>query len=402
MDLLGITVQPYAWGSRTAIPELLGIPNPAGTAQAELWMGAHPAAPSPVVRGGAEVPLDAVIAADPVGELGAAVARRFGGRLPFLLKVLAAHSALSIQLHPDRATAEAGFAADNARGLAPDASGRVYVDDWPKPEILCALTRFEVLAGLRAPREAAEVLARLGVADLEPLIADLRAATGSAAAAAAVGATLGRLLSRPREDVPGLVEAVVAACADAAHRDGPFAAAYDAVVRVSADHPGDIGLVCSLLMNHTVVEPGEALFMDAGGVHAYIQGTGVELMAASDNVIRAGLTPKHIDVPELLRVLDPAVPVPVLKAREESPGVEVFDTAVPEFRLRRVTVDGESDVLPGDGEPRILLCVQGGAEVVSSTDRLALRRGRSCFVSAADRDVRVVGSGTLFLASPGE
>src|SRR5262249_22800513 len=144
VDLLRNIIQPYAWGSTTAIAELLGVDNAEGKPQAELWMGAHPTAPSRLERDGAETTLEAVIAADPVGELGAATAERFGGRLPFLFKVLAARKALSIQLHPDRAQAEAGFAAEEARGVPRDARERVYVDDWPKPEVLCALTPFEV------------------------------------------------------------------------------------------------------------------------------------------------------------------------------------------------------------------------------------------------------------------
>jgi mannose-6-phosphate isomerase len=397
VDLLSNTIQPYAWGSVTAIAELLGIDNPDGTPQAELWMGAHPAAPSAVTRDGLSTTLDKVIAADPIRLLGAPVASRFGDRLPFLLKILAARKALSIQLHPNRVQAEAGFAAEEARGVPLGARERVYVDDWPKPEILCALTPFEVLAGLRPPQEAAEVLGRLGVGDLDDIVDTLR----DDATAATVSGALARLLSWPEASKQNLAEQVVAAAADVALQDGPFAASYAAVVRVSADHPGDIGLVCSLLMNHTVVEPGDALFMDAGGVHAYISGTGIELMAASDNVIRAGLTPKHIDVPELLRVLDPEVPVPILKARQESPGVEVFDSPVPEFRLRRITVDGEFVVLPGDGGPRILLCIEGAAEVTSGTEHLALGRGQSCFLSASDEHVRLTGVARLFLAAPG-
>src|ERR1700741_2545042 len=131
-------VQPYAWGSRTAIAELQGRHAPAPGPEAELWMGAHPSAPSGGERHGGRTPLDAVIAADPAAELGADCAAEFGGRLPFLLKVLAAEKALSIQVHPSRAQAEAGYAAENARGLAANDPARNYVDDWPKPELLYA------------------------------------------------------------------------------------------------------------------------------------------------------------------------------------------------------------------------------------------------------------------------
>lgn len=397
MDLLRNTVQPYAWGSATAIPDLLGTDNPDGAPQAELWMGAHPCAPSAVVRDGAETPLDALIAADPAGLLGERTAARFGGRLPFLLKVLAADKALSIQLHPDRARAEAGHAAEEARGVPRGARERVYVDDWPKPEILCALTPFEVLAGLRPAHEAAAVLAHLGVDELGGLVADLR----ERPLPSSVGKAFTALLEWPAADRGALVARVVTAAAEAAERGGEFKEAYEAVGRVARDHPGDIGLVCSLLMNHSVVEPGQALFMDAGGVHAYLRGTGIELMANSDNVIRAGLTPKHIDVPELVRVFDPAVPVPVLTGRQESPGVEVFDTSVPEFTLRRLTVGGAPVTVPADANPRLLLCVEGAGTVTSGVRTLELRRGGCVFLAATDVGVTVGGTGRFFLAAPG-
>ncbi|HZP50168.1 mannose-6-phosphate isomerase, class I [Actinocrinis sp.] len=400
MDLLRNTVQPYAWGSPTAIPQLLGVDNPEGTAQAELWMGAHPTAPSKLTRAAREISLDQVIAAAPELELGEATAERFNGRLPFLLKVLAARKALSIQLHPDRAQAEAGFAAEEARGVPRDARERVYVDDWPKPEVLCALTPFEVLAGLRPAAQAAAILSRLGVGALETVAAELRANPKPATVARA----LATLLSWPTAERAALVSEVVAAAARLAAEPSEFQAAYDAVGRVAQDHPGDIGLVCSLLMNHAIVEPGQALFMGAGGVHAYIQGTGIELMANSDNVIRAGLTPKHIDVPELVRVLDPEVAVPILTARQVAPGIEEFETPVPEFRLRRLTVDSASSPLtvPGDGLPRILLCVEGAAMAASGDQTLELGRGQSCYLSAADVLVTLTGDAVLFLASPGE
>ena len=428
MDLLRNTVQPYAWGSTTAIPELLGVDNPEGTPQAELWMGAHPTAPSALERGGVWATLDAVIAADPQTELGTETARRFGGRLPFLLKVLAAQKALSIQLHPDRAQAEAGFAAEEARGVPRGARERVYVDDWPKPEVLCALTPFEVLAGLRPASAAAEILAGLAVGALDGLIDELRADPKPTTVARALAA----LLAWPENQRAALVDDVVAAAARAAAEPSLYQAAYAAVGRMAADHSGDIGLVCSLLMNHAIVQPGQALFMGAGGVHAYIRGTGVELMANSDNVIRAGLTPKHIDIPELVRVLDPEVAVPILAARQiggtpdegvgEGGRVEEFDTPVPEFRLQRLTVQSEQPDpseqpnhstrpsaesasaplrVPGDGLPRILLCVEGSATVTSGDDTLELARGRSCFLSAADAPVTLTGHARLFLASPG-
>jgi mannose-6-phosphate isomerase len=393
MDFLRPVVQPYVWGSRTAIAELQGRPVPAPGPEAELWMGAHPSAPSAVSR--APATLDAVIAADPDRELGPECASRFSGRLPFLLKVLSAERALSIQVHPSRAQAQAGFLAENERGLAPGDPARNYVDDWPKPELLYALTPFEVVAGLRAPADAADILRALAVDQLLPLADQLSAATSASAMADA----LASVLEWP--DPAELVAAVLAACTRLAPAGGRYADACAAAVREAAHHPGDLGLVALLLMRHEVLRPGQAVFMPAGGLHAYLRGTGIELLANSDNVVRAGLTGKHIDVPELLKLLDPAVSVPVLSPCVLADGVTWFDTPAPEFRLYLVDLAGPLVTLPAAG-PRILLCTEGACVLRSASGQaIELVRGDSCFLSAADALVQGAGSARLVLASSG-
>ena len=199
-----------------------------------------------------------------------------------------------------------------------------------------------------------------------------------------------------------LVAAVVAACARlAAAGSGPYADAYAVAVRVAADHPGDVGVLALLLMRHEILQPGQAVFMPAGGLHAYLRGTGIELLANSNNVVRSGLTGKHIDVPELLKLLDPAVLVPVLSPRVLGDGVTWFDTPAPEFRLYLLDLTGPSVTLPGHG-PRILLCLDGACVLRSASgETLELRRGASCFISAADALVEAVGSAHLALATPG-
>ncbi len=396
MELLEPVVRAYAWGSRHAIAELQGRPVPSAGPEAELWMGAHPSAPSGLRRDGPPTTLEAVIAADPLGELGPASVARFGPRLPFLLKVLSAEQALSIQVHPSRAQAQTGFRAENARGLPPGDPARNYVDDWPKPELLCALTPFEVLAGLRPAADAARLLRALGVDHLHPLAAELDRAPGARAG------VLGTSLEWPESGRAELVGDVLAACARLASGDGPYAGACAAAIRAGADHPGDLGVVAMLLMRHTVLDPGQAVFMPAGGLHDYLRGTGIEVLANSDNVIRAGLTGKHIDVPELLKLLDPDVAVPVLAPRQVSDGISVYETPAPEFRLYRLDLSGERLVLPGTG-PRILLCTGGRAVLRGqSGEEVALGRGESCFVSAADRAVTGAGPARAFLAGTGE
>ena len=377
MEPLQPVIRPYDWGSRHGIAELQGRPVPAPGPEAELWLGAHPSAPSGV----AATTLDAVIAADPDRELGQDCLARFGPRLPFLLKVLSADRALSIQVHPSRPQAQAGFRAERDRGLPP--ADRNYVDDWPKPELLCALTPFEVLAGLRTPSDAAALLRALAVAPLAPLAADLAAATGPEALSHA----LATILTWPDPDK--LVPAVVAACRELAQADpdpnpgfrrgsaadpgpGPYAAACAAAVRAAADHPADLGVVAMLLMRHVVLAPGQAVFMPAGGLHAYLRGTGVEVLANSDNVIRAGLTGKHVDVPELLTLLDPAVAVPVLSPVPVADGVSRFDTPAPEFALSVAELPEHTITLPGTG-PRIVLCTDGAALLQSDQREPAQR-----------------------------
>jgi len=395
------TTQHYAWGSPSAISDLLGR-EPSGEPEAELWMGAHPSAPSRI--DGGEATLLDFISADPVGMLGPQVAARFKNRLPFLLKVLSAAKALSIQTHPTRAQAEAGYAAEQGRGLAPRDPNRNYVDDWPKPEILMALTDFEALAGCRSGEQAERVFARLvelGAGALEPLRVEL----AEKPEAGTVAAVLGRLLEWPADTRGNLVADVVAACERGSGPDekGDYADDFAAVVRVSRDFPGDIGLVAMLLLNRVVLVPGEAIFLEAGGLHAYLHGTGIELLANSDNVLRAGLTPKHIDVAELLRIMDPLVPVPVRHAKPLGVGVEEFDTPAPEFRLHRAVLDARTTMraqLPGTG-PRIVLALSGEVELRGTRGTLTLTQGQSCFVPAREGGVEATGVGDLVVAAPG-
>ena len=383
MELLQPVIRPYAWGSRTGIAELQGRPVPAPGPEAELWMGAHPSAPSGV----AQTTLDAVIAADPDRELGPACVARFGPRLPFLLKLLSADQALSIQVHPSRAQAQAGFRAENVN----------YVDDWPKPELLCALTPFEVLAGLRHPSDAAALLRALAVPALQPLAAELDAATAPEALSHALAA----ILDWPQASRAELVTKVTAACATLAATGSPYAGACAAAVRVAGDHPGDLGVVAMLLLRHAVLAPGQAVFMPAGGLHAYLHGTGIELLANSDNVIRAGLTRKHVDVLELLTLLDPAVTVPVLTPAPLGDGVTWFDTPAPEFRLYVADLAEPVIPLPAAG-PRIALCTDGAATLrTDDGETVKLPRGESCFIPAADGPLHACGPARLFLAAPG-
>lgn len=390
MDRLVNAVRPYAWGSTTAIPELLGV-APTGEPQAEMWLGAHPGAPSGTPRG----PLSEVIAADPEGELGAATVDRFGPRLPFLLKLLAAGAPLSLQVHPDLAQARTGYADEERRGVPVGAAGRNYKDANHKPELICALTPFEGLCGFRDPRATADLLEALRVDALKPYVDLLRAGPVDAA----LRETLTAVLSADRAATAETVDAAATACArlavDPAATDEvrDACAAYASVAR---HYPGDPGVVAAMLLNHVRLEPGDALFLGAGVPHAYLSGLGVEIMANSDNVLRCGLTPKHVDVPELLRIVrfDAAGPG-VLRPAARADGEEVYVTPIDEFRLSRfVRAESAGPRDLGVDTPQILLCTSG--EPCVGAERLA--PGQAVFVPAGER-VEVSGAGTLFRAT---
>ncbi|WHX20561.1 mannose-6-phosphate isomerase, class I [Streptomyces malaysiensis subsp. malaysiensis] len=395
MDRLANTVRPYAWGSTTAIPELLGV-QPTGEPQAELWMGAHPGAPSRVDRGAGSVALSEVIAADPEGELGVDAVRLFGPRLPFLLKVLAAGSPLSLQVHPDLAQAKEGFADEEERGVPIDAAHRNYKDANHKPELICALTPFNGLCGFRDPNEAAELLAALEVDSLKPYVDILHAHPESHA----LREVLTAVLTAEPEAMAETVRQASVAAERLGALDGPYAPAYAAYASIARHYPGDPGVIAAMLLNFVTLQPGEALYLGAGVPHAYLDGLGIEIMANSDNVLRCGLTPKHVDVPELLRIVrfESAAPA-VLRPEADPSGEELYATPIDEFRLsRHVLADGaDPRPLPTTG-PQILLCASGEVSLRGADGELPLTRGQSAFVPAGER-ASLSGDGTVFRAT---
>ncbi|MCU7823701.1 mannose-6-phosphate isomerase, class I [Kitasatospora sp. DSM 101779] len=394
MDRLQNTVRPYAWGSTTAIPALLGE-QPTGEPQAEMWLGAHPGDASRLERGDGTTTLDAVIAADPERELGAAAVARFGPALPFLLKVLAAGKPLSIQAHPTLEQARTGFAAEDAAGIPVEAPHRNYKDANHKPELICALDEFEGLCGFREPAEAAALMASLAVPALDPLIDTLRSKPAPEALADALAAVLSLSGEKAERTVAEVARAVEAAAA------GDPTGAMAGYAFAAREFPGDTGLIAALLLNHVRLQPGEALYLGAGIPHAYLRGTGVEIMANSDNVLRCGLTPKHIDVPELLRVVvfEPGAP-DVLRPTAAADGEHHYPVPIDEFRLSRYTLGAAPAVLPGRA-PQILLCTEGLVRLTSAGGgTLDLARGQSAFLPADGTDTTVAGPGaTVFRAT---
>jgi mannose-6-phosphate isomerase len=384
VELLDNPIRAYAWGSHTAIARMQGRPAPTARPEAELWLGAHPDSPSTI--GG--VPLSRTIAEEPVAALGVDGVGRFGARLPFLLKVLAAAEPLSLQAHPDPDRAWAGYLAEEAAGVAQDAPHRNYRDGYHKPELLVAVEPFEALCGFRAPAVTARYLAALDVAELAPIIDMLGAADPGAALRDAVTGLLG--LTEPVRKV--LVDEVVGA---ARGRPG-----YELVVALGERYPGDAGVVVAQLLNHVRLAPGEAVWMPAGNLHAYLSGVGVEVMAASDNVLRGGLTPKHVDVPELLAVLRFEVLAdPVVRAERLAPGLSTWPVPVDDFALYRAEPAGGEIALPGDG-PRIVLCLRGEVRVDDGDGPVDLTAGQGAF-GVAGRTATVTGTGEAYQATTG-
>jgi mannose-6-phosphate isomerase len=362
MELLHGEIRGYAWGSRHAIADIQGRPVPSDGPEAELWMGAHPGAPSVLD----DRTLPEALAADPTGLLGDGLVAEFGVRLPYLFKLLAAAAPLSIQAHPDPERAREAFAEGHPS----------YNDAFHKPELLVAVEEFDALCGFRDPDASADLLEALSVAVLKPVVEALR--TGSVAERLRGAVEL--LMSWPEAERADLVAAVSAA--------DPFAA------ELAGHYPGDVGVIVALLLNRVRLGVGEAVWMPAGNLHAYLRGTGMEIMAASDNVLRGGLTPKRVDVPELLRVLRFEVLAdPVVQPVAVGPGVVGWPTPVREFALYRATVAGQPVTLPADG-PRILFCLRGTVDLGG----LTLTAGQAAFVGAVEPPVTVHGEGVVFQA----
>ncbi len=401
MELLHNAVRPYAWGSRTAIAELLGREVPAPHPEAELWMGAHPGDPSRVVRADGTRSLLDLLADDPDGQLGARNAQRWGSRLPFLLKVLAADEALSLQAHPSALQAAQGFAAEERAGIPLDSSVRNYKDPSAKPELICALTEFHALAGFRDPDRTVALLRSLEAAAFAPYT-ELLAAQPDENGLRALFTTL---ITLPQPTLDVLLPQVLDACVLHVKERGEFDLECRTVLELGEAYPGDAGVLAALLLNRLVLKPGEAIHLPAGNLHAYLHGTGVEILANSDNVLRCGLTPKHVDVPELMRVLDFTCGDMVVQTGvETAPGLWTYPTPSPEFELSRLELAAGEEICADHDGPQILLVTQGRARFSNASGEvLEVERGHSVWLPASDPAVLVTSDEPtrLFRATAG-
>lgn len=382
----------YPWGTMDFIPGLLGRPAD-GRPVAEYWLGAHPAAPATVDG----TPLQVALAEDP-SLLGDRAAGAFGPQLPYLMKVLSARHALSLQAHPSRELAQAGYAREEEAGVPRTAPERTYADDWPKPEVMIALTEFHSLSGFRDPDATADLLGGLGLGEItDGLTGPLTQRSGPAAIAEVFLDVLSDGAERQN-----LVNHVLTAAVRHRDAEGPLGDFARTALELDETFPGDPGILAALLLNRVTLQPGEALFVDHGTMHAHLRGSGIEVMAASDNVVRGGLTTKHIDVDELVRIVDFSPSRPrVLLPDPVGPGVWAYRTPCPEFDVWRVEPPATGVVLPGHGSARILLVTRGTVVLDSGERTLELGPGSSAFLSAADPEITASGDAELFLSAPG-
>ena len=411
MELLRGVIRTYAWGSRTAIADFTGRPSPTAHPEAELWLGAHPADPAFVETESGERSLLEVLRGDPEGQLGPSVRARFGDVLPFLVKVLAADEPLSLQAHPSTAQAVEGYEHEDRMGVPLSSPVRNYRDRSHKPELLIAIEPFEALAGFRPVGRTIELMRALAVSELNPFIELLVGQTEATSGAGALRALFTTWITAPQPDLDVLVPAVLDGAVNYLRSGATeFADESRTVLELGERYPGDAGVLAALLLNRLELAPGEALYMPAGNLHSYLRGVGFEVMANSDNVLRGGLTPKHVDVPELLRVLDftPA-PADSLHPQLYRDGFEVeYRTPAAEFAVSVLRLDGEDlghevDAPCRHDGPQILVCAEGGAVVRAKSDTLTLGRGAAAWVSADDGPIRLVADSptTLFRASVG-
>lgn len=389
------TIQEYDWGSRTFIPEMMGGPSPSNKPQAELWMGAHAKAPSTIIVDGQKVPLTEMIRGEPRNILGASTARKFSNTLPFLFKILAVERPLSIQAHPGREQAVRGFKRENELEIPLDAPHRNYRDRNHKPELLCALTPFQALIGFKSPDRILAAFQKVPAPALEN---EIKAFAGRPDKEG-FERFFTTLMTMERDKRARIISQTVALCENDTHRDPSL----QRIIALHHEYPCDVGVLSPLLLHAVTLEPGEALFIPPGTLHAYLEGAGVELMANSDNVLRGGLTRKNMDIAGLLDILDwePHI-LQILTPVRHPNGEWVYPSFAEEFRLSVIKpVAGEIFESISEGAVEIVIAVKGHAVVIEKRTgrRLPLSQGTAILIPASVPHYTLTGDAILYKAS---
>ena len=397
ISILKNPVQKYAWGSRTALQSLLDWAKPWVEPAAELWMGVHPKAPSKVEIDGDWRSLPDVIAVDPVSVLGYNAAEQFSNRLPFLFKVLAADRPLSIQVHPDMVQAREGFKRENRSNIPLNAPNRNYKDACHKPECLCAVTRFVAMKGFRRVEDIITLMDQAFVGtpirELDPLRKDPNSL--------GLKRFFTSLLSMDVTRKAQVVHEAVQGSEQIADQDP----AFYWLLELNREYPGDVGVLSPLFLNLVDLSPGEAIYVPAGELHAYLSGVGMEIMASSDNVLRGGLTPKHMDIPELLNIVNfTSNPVQKLRPRADDNFEHIYETPADEFQLSKIVLNGhERFTGRKERSVEILICMAGEGliEELDGGRALPLKKGMSIIVPSAVPGYVVSGNITLYKGGVG-
>jgi len=393
IGLLQNTIQYYEWGSSTAIPDFLEQKNPSGRPWAELWMGAHSKAPSRVNWAGKWFTLIELIQKYPHDILGRDMSGKFYTALPYLFKVLAAAKPLSIQAHPDRAQAKAGFERENRQNIPLDSPIRNYKDANHKPECICALSKFYALYGFRSVAEIIELMTTACPAGLSEALDHLKKNSDSHGLKVFYTDLMTMDPAKQKRIVQEAMQNL-----DKISDQG----SVNWMKKLSEAYPSDIGILSPLLLNLICLEPGQALFLPAGELHAYLEGLGIELMANSDNVLRGGLTAKNIDVPELLKVVNfEPRPIDLLETNDCGKSEKVFITPASEFVLSLISVSEENSYYSSTRRSaEILLCSDGQADLqdVGSKSSIKIKKGDSVLIPAAVKGYRINGDALFYKA----
>ena len=382
------------WGSQSAIAEFLGE-TPGTRPVSELWFGNHPDGPTLLQDGST---LGDLIAGDPKKALGSGILYAFGTNLPFLMKVIAPDETLSLQVHPTKEIAREGYLREEVLGIERTAPNRSYRDMNHKPEMLYALTDFEALIGFRVPRKARRLLEGLEGELAELLRRRLKLST----VRGGLRSLASWVFDIDSPVTPALVEEFVDACRKRLESgNSPSLRADQLVCELEAVHGGDSGIILAFLMNPVSLRAGEAAYIPPRQIHAYQRGLGIEVMAASDNVIRAGLTHKHVDSAQLVEIAEFSALPPIRLAPEHpSPHSDRFLAPAQEFELTVTTCTPNLSNLrvPGEG-PRIAMVTRGRLSLSTEAGECTLGRGEAVFISAFEHQLRIAGEGELVQCS---
>jgi len=393
--LLENTVQEYVWGSYTAIAELLDENSPSVVPQAELWMGTHPKAPSRVRYDGKTVSLQKIIKNKPKDILGETVADKFNNKLPYLLKILAAARPLSIQAHPNITQAKEGFKRENEQGLSIDAPNRNYKDVNHKPECICAVTTFWALNGFRKIIDIISFMEKICPQGLGNMLDEL----GNRPDSKGLMFFFRTLMTLDPKEKKQVIDEAVNNARKLEKKDPVF----EWIIKLYKEYQEDIGVLSPAFLNLICLKPDQAMFLFAGELHAYLDGLGIELMANSDNVLRGGLTPKHVDVPELLKVVNfKERNIKILQCEENNSNECTYPSRAEEFVLSVISVDSKKNYTsPAVRSAEILLCTDGQATITyfDNDKDIFLKKGSSVIIPASVSIYNIKGMAKIYKAS---